>query len=67
MDEDFPKNLYEYAIGEMAVEYLGTLRPGKLLSTVVESKALELIDEIKTILDSALWRMRTAFGRSRRS
>ena len=47
---DLPKNLYQFAIGEMAVKYLETLHPDSIIP-LAESKVIELLAEIKAILE----------------
>lgn len=50
MDLQTMRNLYENALGELAVKYLESLDPQEIRS-LAESKALELISQIKSILD----------------
>lgn len=50
MDMEISKGLYANIIGELAIMYLESLQADELLSKV-ESQALALIAEIKTILD----------------
>ena len=50
MNPEILKNLYANAIGELVIRYLETIQP-EVLPLQVESKALELIAQIKSILD----------------
>ena len=51
MKQDLSRAMYENAIGRLAVSYLESLRAEEL-PPLAESNALELIAEIKAILDN---------------
>lgn len=50
MNSEIPQALYEKAVGHQALEYVKTLGGEELLAHV-ESDALELLSQIKAILD----------------
>ena len=47
---DLPQNLYQFAIGELAVKYLQNLKI-EMPEPIIESEALRLIEEIREILN----------------
>ncbi len=50
MDLQTTRKLYENALGELAAKYLESLDPEEI-RPLMESRALELISQIKSILD----------------
>lgn len=50
MNPEIPNALYEKAVGQQVLEYVKTLRADEVPATV-ESEALELLSQIKAILD----------------
>ena len=52
MDSDILKNMYAQAIGQEAVKYISSLRPGDV-APLINREALSLLTEIRAVLDDA--------------